>query len=149
MQFSNYSNNIADIVNYFMKTFNLNSSRNVQLSKAYSGSTVIQGYIAASDNSLVAREGIQKIASGKFFEGAKIGSISIIQSTISTTPLTTPANTSSGMDTGALIAICVVLPLAIVIILALIIFFYRKYASQDKYDNGTNDEYKISDTIGN
>ena len=92
MQFSNYSTNIADIVNYFMKIFDLNSSQNVQLSKAYSGSTIIQGYVAARNNSAIARDAIQKAASTNFYSGGKIGTISITQSTISTTPLTTPAN---------------------------------------------------------
>jgi hypothetical protein len=46
MQFTYYSNNISAIIDYLVGIFNLSSNKYVQISKAYSGSTILVGYVA-------------------------------------------------------------------------------------------------------
>jgi hypothetical protein len=129
MDFTLYSANIMSILDDIMRILNLTSNKYVQISNTYSGSTVIEGYIAPPlDGSGNVNSTQYASVSQSLIAGSSIGGFAIIQSSISISNGDSPLSLSDDIsDQNKIIIIAVVCSVVGLTIIIVAAYLFKKY----------------------
>ena len=129
MDFTQYSANIMGILDDILRILNLTSNKYVQISNTYSGSTVIEGYIAPPlDGSGNVNSTQYASVSQNLIAGSSIGGFAIIQSSISISNGDSPLSLSDDIsDQNKIIIIAVVCSVVGLTIIIVAAYLFKKY----------------------